>query len=169
MINAPDWRDTLAEQAEHLGVTPAELVERGARALHAARLQARDLLADPVERTAAPAVTGAPSRPGVTPTGSQLGREQVRAVVRATLAELRPATATAGEYLTVAQASELAQVAPDTLRIWIKAGKLPRRMAGRELRVRREDLERLLASGPTSPTLTPEAAVARILARRRAV
>jgi excisionase family DNA binding protein len=93
-------------------------------------------------------------------------RETVRLVLReelrGALDALRPRGAS--EYLTVAQAAEVAAVAPDTIRRWVAEARLPRHNAGRELRVRRDDLESFMATAPCcGGDLTPEAAVARLL------
>jgi len=99
-------------------------------------------------------------------------RDVLRQELRAALTELRPASVSASgdapsdSYLSLAEAAALARVSKNTLRAWIKDGKLPRRMAGRELRVRRDELHRLLAAEPEPSKLTADAAVARILARR---
>ena len=98
-------------------------------------------------------------------------RDTVRQVLREELRGLpasTPAaepTAPADGYLSIAEAATLARVSKNTIRAWVKDGKLPRRMAGRELRVRRDDLHRLLAAAPAESGLTPEQAVANILER----
>ena len=48
------------------------------------------------------------------------------------------------EYLSPRAAGALAQVAPGTVRRWIREGRLAGHHAGRVLRVRRADLEALL-------------------------
>jgi excisionase family DNA binding protein len=71
-------------------------------------------------------------------------------------------------YLSVERAAAIAEVHPDTIRAWVKAGRLPEHRAGRELRVRRDELHRFLdrgAPGDVRPTAEDEAAM--ILARRR--
>jgi excisionase family DNA binding protein len=93
-------------------------------------------------------------------------REAVRDEVRTAMAELKPKV-TAGDYLSVADAGQIADVHPDTIRLWMKQGKLERHQAGRELRVRRADLERFLSQGPTSEGPSPDEAAASILNRRR--
>ena len=105
-------------------------------------------------------------------------REEMHIVVREELrafsAEQSPANATvargvpADGYLSVEEAAELARVSKNTIRAWVKDGKLPRRMAGRELRVRRDELHQLLAAEPDASGPTPEAVVANLLGRRRA-
>jgi hypothetical protein len=73
------------------------------------------------------------------------------------------------EYLPVAQAALVAAVAPATMRGWIRDGRLRRYHAGRELRILRSDLERLLRADPrpSSAVITPEDAAALIERRRR--
>lgn len=84
--------------------------------------------------------------------------EIVREEVRRALAE----AAAPEEYLSTHAASELAGVAEGTLRRWIREGRLVGCRAGRVLRVRRRDLEKLLRDGGTRDReLSPEA-----LARR---
>ena len=51
-------------------------------------------------------------------------------------------------WLTVAQAAELIQIHPETLRGWLRAGRFPGTMpGGRRLgwRIRRSDVERFLS------------------------
>jgi excisionase family DNA binding protein len=63
-------------------------------------------------------------------------------------------------FLTTVEAAAVAKVVPKTIRNWIDQGKLPCHGAGRELRVRRADLERLM-SRPRSRGESPEALAAR--------
>lgn len=76
-------------------------------------------------------------------------RTMIAEVVRQEIAKagLAPKPAGADGYLSVAQAAELASVAPGTIRRWVREGELPDRRAGRVLRVRRADLEELLRRG----------------------
>lgn len=64
-------------------------------------------------------------------------------------------TPTADSYLSIAGASALADVAPGTLRRWIKDGRLPTGRAGRVYRIKRSDLEALLAHA--TPAITEQA------------
>jgi excisionase family DNA binding protein len=80
-----------------------------------------------------------------------LVRDVVREEVRAALADQRKAfqrNGTAGDidegYLSIARAAAFADVAPGTLRRWIRAGRLPVRRAGRVHRVARAELEDFL-------------------------
>jgi len=52
-------------------------------------------------------------------------------------------------WLTVAQAAELVQVHPETLREWLRAGRVPGTLLNRRAgwRIRAGDVERLLAGG----------------------
>jgi excisionase family DNA binding protein len=74
-------------------------------------------------------------------------------------------------YLSVKAAAELASVAGSTIRAWTKAGRLSAYHAGSRLRVRRAELEQLLAAEPSHEDgggdLTPEEEADRFLARRR--
>lgn len=54
------------------------------------------------------------------------------------------------EFLTVAEIAERLKLNPQTLRNWIDRGDLPAVRIGRRVRVRRTDLERILAQGQTS-------------------
>jgi excisionase family DNA binding protein len=74
-------------------------------------------------------------------------------VVRAELGK----TTEVDEYLSTFAAAAFAKVAPGTIRRWVKNGKLRDHRAGRLMRIRRSDLERLLREGmPRNDSLTPE-------------
>jgi excisionase family DNA binding protein len=51
------------------------------------------------------------------------------------------------KYLSLSRAAKLADVAPGTLRRWIKEGRIPSQRAGRVYRLSRSDLETFLKSG----------------------
>jgi excisionase family DNA binding protein len=71
------------------------------------------------------------------------------------------------EYLPVAEAARIAAVVPDTIRTWIRQGRLTERWAGRELRVIRSELDRLLATPATAGgDPTPEEEARRYVRRR---
>ena len=53
------------------------------------------------------------------------------------------------EYLTVNEIAEHLELNPQTLRNWIDQGSLPAVRIGRRVRVRRADLDRVLAQGTT--------------------
>jgi excisionase family DNA binding protein len=89
--------------------------------------------------------------------------EEVRRVLRE---EMRPSPTEAGEYLPVAGAASVAAVTPDTIRVWIGQGRLGRYSAGRELRVKRSELEAFLRAGTTRTKSSPEEEAQRFLARR---
>jgi excisionase family DNA binding protein len=92
----------------------------------------------------------------------------VREGIRVALAQARAGGAEEDGYLSVQRAADYADVHPDTIRAWIKAGKLLGYRAGRELRVLRSDLRRFLADvGPNSHRMTAEEEAATILSRRR--
>ena len=46
-------------------------------------------------------------------------------------------------YYTIAEAAELLKLHPQTLRRWIREGKLPARRFGRQFRLTLEDIERV--------------------------
>lgn len=73
----------------------------------------------------------------------QLVQTEVAAQVAAALAE-RPAVA---ELLSTAEAAQYAKVTPRSIRRWLDQGKLRALHAGRELRIRRADLDELMRSG----------------------
>lgn len=51
------------------------------------------------------------------------------------------------EFLTVAEVAELLKLNQQTVRNWIDQGSLPALKVGRRVRIRRSDLERVLADG----------------------
>src|SRR5690349_21512095 len=86
--------------------------------------------------------------------------EIVRKEVHAALAEVN----TRDQYLPTRAAARFADVAPGTIRRWIRQGRLASHHAGRVVRVRRADLEMLLRAGQRSPSSTdvaPEVLAAR--------
>lgn len=86
--------------------------------------------------------------------------------LRAIRSEMRP-TAEDG-YLSIEKAAALAEVHADTLRGWIKDGRLPEHRAGRELRVRRSELHRFMERGGSKATqVSPEETAAVILSLGR--
>jgi excisionase family DNA binding protein len=79
----------------------------------------------------------------------------IRELVRDELRKL--ASPPADEYMSTHDAAKLADVARGTIRRWVKSGKLPGHWAGRLVRVKRADLERLLRDGkPRNDSSTPE-------------
>jgi excisionase family DNA binding protein len=81
--------------------------------------------------------------------------DEVRRVIRDELANAK--TQDPGDYVSVSEAARIASVATDTVRDWISRGKLGRYNAGRVLRVRRTELDELLAQpAATRVALTPE-------------
>ena len=99
----------------------------------------------------------------------ELMRDVVRDELRVALAEARPRQAasvpSSEPYLSVANAAQLADLAPNTIRTWIRDGRLPAHRAGRVLRVRRSDLEKFLAPAPPKHKRVDIAARARELAK----
>ena len=69
------------------------------------------------------------------------------------------------EYLTVNEIAEHLKLNPQTLRNWIDQNRLPAVRIGRRVRVRRTDLDRILAEGataavkPSASTVAPSDAV----------
>ena len=69
-------------------------------------------------------------------------------------------------YLSVARAADVAEVNPATVRKWVEEGRLGRYRAGRELRAKRSELDRLLATGwADEETDSPEALARRAFGR----
>lgn len=62
------------------------------------------------------------------------------------------------ELLSTAEAARYARVTPRSIRRWLDAGKLRALHAGRELRIRRGNLDELMRSGRrrSAAALTPE-------------
>src|SRR5262249_39007266 len=99
-------------------------------------------------------------------------RDEVQRVLRedlpSLLADLRPVSHPGDEYLSVQKAAAIAEVHADTIRGWVKAGRLPEHRAGREVRILRSDLCRFLSNVSASGhRATAEEEAATILARRR--
>ena len=96
-------------------------------------------------------------------------RDEVRAAIREELAATLAATAggpSTSEFLTTEEAATVARVEPATVREWVRRGDLRRHQAGRELRVRRDELEEFLANGRRSETEhTVEGLAVKILGR----
>jgi excisionase family DNA binding protein len=86
----------------------------------------------------------------------QIARQAVEEVLREQAAQGER------EYLTTQEAAQLARVVPGTIRRWIREGRLPGANAGREVRVRRADLDRLMTCSAPG-TLSPEALAQRDL------
>ena len=86
-------------------------------------------------------------------TMEQLVRQLVREAVREELAAFaaRPDGLRNADdaYLSVTKAARVADVAPGTIRTWIRTGRLTAKRAGRVLRVSRTELERFMEGTPT--------------------
>jgi excisionase family DNA binding protein len=54
-------------------------------------------------------------------------------------------------FLTVAEVAEILRLNQQTIRNWIDAGSLPAVRIGRRVRIRRSDLDRMLAEGYQGP------------------
>ena len=75
-------------------------------------------------------------------------RDLISELVRAEVARQLAAAPAPAELLdSTAEAATYAKVAPRTIRRWIDEGRLTPLRAGRELRIRRADLDALLRSG----------------------
>lgn len=95
---------------------------------------------------------------------AKLLEEVVRRVVREELA----ARNDGDQYLSTESAARLVDVEPETIRDWIAEGLLTRYHAGRRVRVKRSELEQLLAKGRESEERkTPEDLAARTFRKLR--
>lgn len=110
------------------------------------------------------------------PSFEQILFEGLRRIVREELQVLlatfpsndTPAAPTPADYLSVAQAAEVARLHHGTIREWIKDGSLRAYRAGRVYRILRADLDRRLTATAAEPTSADVAdRVASILAKRR--
>jgi excisionase family DNA binding protein len=70
-------------------------------------------------------------------------------------------------YLTINDIKAELHVSHETVRQWILSGRLPHVRAGRMYRVRRSDLERMLAATPSVPESSSEPALATVNAMGR--
>lgn len=78
-------------------------------------------------------------------------------IVRVEVAKALAGATQPDDYLSTAAAGTFAAVAPGTIRRWIREGRLVGHRAGRMVRVRRAELERLLGEGARRATgLSPE-------------
>lgn len=74
------------------------------------------------------------------------------------------------EYLTTAAAATVASVSEGTIRRWVRDGKIRGYRAGRVLRVRRDELDQMLATGRRSTVSndeSPEEMAVRAIANRK--
>jgi len=91
------------------------------------------------------------------PSFDEMLRAIVRDVVREELARVRPAAGSdSTAHLSTRDAAQHAGVAMGTIRRWIRDGKLRELRAGRHLRVRRVDIDALLAGERNGPEDSPE-------------
>lgn len=63
------------------------------------------------------------------------------------------------EYLTVKEIAQRLKLNQQTVRNWIDQGSLPAVRVGRRIRIRRSDLDRIIAQGTTATIETQPAAV----------
>lgn len=87
----------------------------------------------------------------------------IRTIIRDELGKLRqPAN---DEYLSTADAADLARVRPSTIRRWVRAKRLSKIGGARRVLVKREDLERLITGGVIDTKLSPAERARRRMAR----
>jgi excisionase family DNA binding protein len=103
----------------------------------------------------------------VTPEPLVVLSDWIRQIVRDELRRAQGDQDRAPAFLTTREAGGLARVAPGTIRRWIRAGKLVAVSAGREVRVRRTDLEALMTGNRGSRERSPEAQAMRDFALDR--
>lgn len=95
-------------------------------------------------------------------------RDELKAVIRQ---ELGNKPAAVGDYVSASEAARIASVQVQTIRAWMRSGKLKEYKAGRVLRVRRSELEQFLVTGPVEDDMdnaTPEALAERRIRERLA-
>ncbi|HEY8210352.1 MAG TPA: helix-turn-helix domain-containing protein [Myxococcaceae bacterium] len=99
--------------------------------------------------------------------------EAIRTIVREELRPIREVLETlkvpptAAELMTAAEAAELARCTPETIRAWVRAGNLTRYGANGRLRVRRDEVLKLLQSESERMTdVQLEAVANQVLGRR---
>ena len=99
-----------------------------------------------------------------------LDEDRLRALiedsVRKVLREQHATAAPREEYVSVAEAARQIDVAPATIREWMRDGRLRRYHAGRELRVHVPELQALMRRPQREAEATPEDAAREFLARR---
>ena len=85
-------------------------------------------------------------------------RHLVQAEVAAQVAAVLAERSAVAEVLSTAEAARYAKVSPRSIRRWLDEGKLRALYAGRELRIRRADLDELMRGGRRRRVaeLTPE-------------
>lgn len=93
-------------------------------------------------------------------------RGLVRDIVRDELARAKSAIA-GEEYLSPEHAARVADVAPATIRRWVREGKLSRHAAGAHVRVVRSELEQLLATPVRQRDTKPASTSITDIVRRR--
>jgi len=69
-------------------------------------------------------------------------REMIREVVREEIAAI--AATKPGEYITTSEAADEWSLHPGSIRRWIRQGRLPACRTGRQIRIKRADLEALV-------------------------
>lgn len=78
---------------------------------------------------------------------AELLRAWITDVARAEVAKALDARSKPNEYLPTREAADFARVSTGTIRRWIREGRLEKLGAGREIRVRRDQLEQLMSGG----------------------
>lgn len=103
-------------------------------------------------------------------------RSLIQDIVRQEVAKVLRGAEPQGEYLSTADAARLAAVTQGTVRRWIRARRLTAFGAGREIRVSRAELERLMKCGrddsprggaPDTPEARARAALDALVPRGR--
>ena len=92
-------------------------------------------------------------------------KEEVRNAFKEAMAHMGPGND--DEWLTVAQGSKRAGVHPETFRLWIRDGRLPRHKGAGGWRVKRSELDTFLSRNDTPKAKSAEDIARAFLNRKR--
>lgn len=84
-------------------------------------------------------------------------REEIHKALATTVTRNGRADADGDGFMSIAKAAAFADIAPGTLRRWIREGRVTATRAGRDLRVTRAELMRFLSSGGPSASVSERA------------
>lgn len=88
-------------------------------------------------------------------------REEMRVAMREVMEEIKPVQPS--DFLTAEEAAAIARTHPETMRLWLREGRMPRHKKGRGWLVRRSDLEEYLKASTRAPAGDLDARAAAIL------
>lgn len=111
---------------------------------------------------------GATNAPTIEAVVRELVRDAVAEALREQAVRESPPLRNSGEvYISVAKAARTVDVAPGTVRAWIRSGRLEAKRAGRVLRISRAELERFIAGAPgKAQQVETQRRAAKLLGRR---